>query len=51
MHIGNRAMPSKIEAIYFSPPRRLYCDADTCRLDVLDYVGNPVGFIDLATPA
>jgi hypothetical protein len=41
--------PSKTEAIYFPPPRRLYSDADTSRLDVLDYLGNHVGFIDLTT--
>jgi hypothetical protein len=34
---------------HFSPPRRLYSDADTSRLDVLDYLGNPFGFIDFTT--
>jgi hypothetical protein len=49
MHIGTWATPSKTEAIYFPLPRRLYSDADTTRLDVLDYLWNPVGFIDLTT--
>jgi hypothetical protein len=49
MHIDTGAMPSKTEAIYFPPPRRLYSDADTSRLDVLDYPGNPVRFIDFTT--
>jgi hypothetical protein len=35
--------------MYFRPPRRLYSDADTLRLDVLEYLGNPVGFIDFTT--
>jgi hypothetical protein len=34
---------------YFPPPRRLYSDADTSMLDVLDYLGKPVGFIDFTT--
>jgi hypothetical protein len=46
IHIGTGATPSKSEAMYFPPPRRLYSDADTSRLDVLGYLGNPVGFID-----
>jgi hypothetical protein len=49
MHIGTGEIPSKTEAMYFPPPRRLYSDADTSRLDVLDYLGNPVGFIDFTT--
>jgi hypothetical protein len=32
--------------MYFLPPRRLYSDADTSRLGVLDYPENPDGFID-----
>jgi hypothetical protein len=48
-NIGIGAMPSKTEAMYVPPSRRLYADADTSRLDVLDDVGNPVGFIDFAT--
>jgi Tfp pilus assembly protein PilV len=47
MHIGTRATPSKTEAMYFLLPKRLYSDADTSRLGVLNYIGNPVGFIDL----
>jgi hypothetical protein len=35
--------------MYFPPPRRLYSDAATSRRDVLDYLGNPVGFIDFTT--
>jgi hypothetical protein len=46
MHIGNGATPSKIEAMYFTPPRRLLSDANTSRLDVLDYLESPVDFID-----
>jgi hypothetical protein len=49
MHIGIGATPSKTEAMCFPPPRRLYSDADTSRLDVLDGTGNPVGFIDFMT--
>jgi hypothetical protein len=49
MHIGIGATPSKTEAIYFPPPRRVYSDADTSRLDVLVYLEYPVGFIDLTT--
>jgi hypothetical protein len=48
-HIGSEATPSKTEAIFFLPPRRLYSEADTTRLDVLDYLGNPCGFIDFTT--
>jgi hypothetical protein len=44
MHIGIGETPSKNEAMYISPLRRLYFDADTSRLDVLDDSGNPVGF-------
>jgi hypothetical protein len=46
MHTGTGATSSKIEAMYFPQPRWLYSDADTSRLDVLDFLGNPVGFID-----
>jgi hypothetical protein len=49
MHIGTGATPSKTEAMYFPPPRRLYSDADLLRLDVLGYLGNPVCFIDFTT--
>jgi hypothetical protein len=35
--------------MFFPLPRRLYSDADTSRLGVLDSLGNPVGFIDLTT--
>jgi hypothetical protein len=49
MHIGTGATPSKTEAIYFPPPRRLYSDAETSRLGVLDYMGNPACFIDFKT--
>jgi hypothetical protein len=42
-------MPSDTVAIYFPPPRRLFSDADTAGLGILDYLGNPVGFIDFAT--
>jgi hypothetical protein len=41
VHIGIRATPP--------PRRRLYSDADTSRLDILDYLGNSVGFIDFTT--
>jgi hypothetical protein len=47
MHIGTGATPSKTEARYFPAPRRSYSEADTSRLDALDYLGNLVGFIDL----
>jgi hypothetical protein len=36
MHIGIGALPSKTEAMHFPPPRRLYSDTETLRLDVLD---------------
>jgi hypothetical protein len=49
MHIGTGATPSKAEAMCFPPPRRLYSDADASRQDALDYLGNPVGFIDFST--
>jgi hypothetical protein len=49
MHIGTGATPSKTEAMYFPPPRRLNSDADTSRLDLPDHLGNPVGFIDFTT--
>jgi hypothetical protein len=42
-------MPSKTGAMYFPPPRQIYSDADTLRLNVLDYLKNPVGFIDFMT--
>jgi hypothetical protein len=48
MHIGGET-PSQTEAMFFPPPRRLYSSADTLRLDVLGYLGNPVGFIDFTT--
>jgi hypothetical protein len=35
--------------MYFPPSRRLYSSADTSRLDVLDHLENPVGFIDFTT--
>jgi hypothetical protein len=41
--------PSKTEAVFIPPPRRLYSDADTSRLGVLDYLGNVIGFIDFTT--
>jgi hypothetical protein len=49
MHIGIGATPSKTEAMFFPPPRRLYSGADISRLGVLDYLGNAAGFIDLST--
>jgi hypothetical protein len=49
MHIGTGATPAKTESMYFPPPRRLYSDADIPRLDVLNYLGNPVGFMDFTT--
>jgi hypothetical protein len=49
IHIGTEVTPSKTEATYFLPPRRLYSRTDTSRLDVLDYLGNPVDFIDFTT--
>jgi hypothetical protein len=49
MHIGIGTTPSKSEAMYFPRPMRFYSDADTSRLDVLDYLRNPVGFIDFTT--
>jgi hypothetical protein len=36
MHISNGAAPSKTEVVHFPPPTRLYSDADTSRLGVLD---------------
>jgi hypothetical protein len=47
--MGTGATPSKTEAMYFIPPKRLYCDADTSSLDVLNGTGNAIGFIDLPT--
>jgi hypothetical protein len=49
MHIGTGATPSKTEAMCFPPSRRLYSDADTLKLDVLNHSRNPVGFIDFTT--
>jgi hypothetical protein len=49
MRIGTGATPSKTEAKYFLPPRQLHSAADTLRLDVLNYLGNPVGFNDFTT--
>jgi hypothetical protein len=46
MHVGNGAVPSKTEAMYFPPPRVEYSAADTSRIDVCDPSGAPVGFID-----
>jgi hypothetical protein len=46
MHIGNGAVPSKTEAMYFPPPRVEYSAADTSRIDVCDNNGAPVGFVD-----
>ena len=46
MHVGNGAVPSKTEAMYFPPPRVEYSAADTSRIDVCDPNGAPVGFID-----
>jgi hypothetical protein len=43
------ATPSKTEAMYFPSPNRLYSDADTSRLGILDNLGNHVGFIDFTT--
>jgi hypothetical protein len=39
MRSSTGAAPSKTEAMYFSPPRRLYSEADTSRLGVFDYWG------------
>jgi hypothetical protein len=49
MHIGIGATPSKTEAMFFPPPRRLLSGANTFRLGVLDYKKNPVGFIEFTT--
>jgi hypothetical protein len=49
MRIGTGATASKTEAMFFPQPRRLYSDADTSRLEYLDYLGNPVGFNDFTT--
>ena len=49
VHVGSGTTPSKTEAMYFPPPRQLYSDANTSRLDVLDTAGVPVGFIDFTT--
>jgi hypothetical protein len=49
MHISIRAAPSKTEEMFFPSPERLYSDADTSRLGVLDYQGNAACFIDLTT--
>jgi hypothetical protein len=49
MHIGTGATPSKTKAMYFPPSRRSYSAANISRLDVLDSLGNPVGFIDITT--
>ncbi len=46
MHVGNGAVPSKTEAMYFPPPRVEYLAADTSRVNVCDTNGAPVGFID-----
>jgi hypothetical protein len=49
LHIGTGSTTSNTEEMFFPPPRRLYSDADTSKLDVLDYLENSVGFIDLTT--
>jgi hypothetical protein len=49
MHIGTGATPSKTEAMYFPPLRRLYSDADIARLDALFYLENLDGFIDFTS--
>jgi hypothetical protein len=49
MHIGTGETSSATEAMYFPPPKRLYSDADTPRLDVIDNLGNSVGFIYFTT--
>jgi hypothetical protein len=49
MHIGFGTTPSKTEAMFFPPPRRLYSKAKTSRLNVLDGTGNAIGFIDFTT--
>jgi hypothetical protein len=49
MRISTGVTPSKTEAIYSPPPRRLNYDADTSRLGIIDYLGEPVGFIDFTT--
>jgi hypothetical protein len=42
-------MPSQTEAMYFPQPWRLYSAANTSRLNVLGYLGNPAGFVDFTT--
>jgi hypothetical protein len=49
MHVGNGARPSRTEAKYLSPPRRLYTTEETSQPVSLDTSGNPVGFIDFTT--
>jgi len=49
MHVGNGAVMSKTEAMYFPPPRVEYSAADTSRIVVLDARGQPAGFIDFTT--
>ncbi len=49
MHVGNGAVLSKTEAMYFPPPRVEYSAADTSRIDVLNVSEVPVGSIDFTT--
>jgi hypothetical protein len=49
MHIGMGATPSKTEAMFLPPLRRLYSEVDTSRQGVLGHLGNAVGFIDFTT--
>ena len=46
MHIGVDTTLSKIEAMYFPPPRVDYSTADTSHLDIRNADGSTVGFVD-----
>ena len=46
MHIGVETTLSKTEAMYFSPPRVDYSNADTSRFDIRNADGFTAGFVN-----
>ncbi len=46
MHIGVDTTLSKVEAMYFLPPRVDYSTADTSRLNIFNADGSNIGFVD-----
>ena len=46
MHIGVDTTLYKIDAMYFSPPRVDYSNADTSRFDIRNADGSTVGFVE-----